>query len=77
VGNLEYSVTSSDLTTFFSAFGSVVDVSVPPNFYGRPGNRGYAFIEFSNIDEVKKAKKGAEGMELAGRALRLEWASSR
>jgi ATP-dependent DNA helicase RecG len=76
VGSLDYSISESDLRSFFQQFGDVTSVSVPQSVEFTNENRGYAFVEFRDRSQAEAAKNGAEGKLLGGRAIHVDWASS-
>ncbi len=76
VGNLSYETSRQELETAFSKVGQVVDVVLPVDrATDRP--RGFAFVEFSDSDLVSKAIEQLDGLELAGRTLRVSEARER
>ena len=66
VGNLDYTVSSDDLKTHFSASGTVVDaVVISDKMTGR--SRGFGFVEFSSDEEAKQAIEKLNNSDLKGR----------
>ncbi|KAH7646169.1 squamous cell carcinoma antigen recognized by t-cells 3-like [Dermatophagoides farinae] len=55
VSNLDFNVDEKELREIFSQFGEVRDVRLVLNFKGL--SKGYAYIEFVNINSVHKALK--------------------
>lgn len=51
--NLDFSITDEAVTQFFSHFGPVSQVRLVRDYKGRP--KGFAYIQFSSIESVKKA----------------------
>lgn len=69
VGNVSPQVTEDQLRRFFSAAGEVVQVSIPlDRESARP--RGFAFVEFANVDEAERALEIFDDAEFEGRRLR-------
>jgi len=70
VGNLPHSTTEDELRTLFSSHGKVEKVSlVTDRDTGR--SRGFAFVEMSDAGEADKAVAALNGVELGGRALKV------
>ncbi len=68
VGNLSYSVSSSDLEALFAPFGKVDSAEViSDRMTGRA--KGFAFVEMSSDDEARKAIEGLNGKEHEGRPM--------
>lgn len=74
VGNLPFTLKSSKIKAFFSAFGTILSIDVPPpSSRNEPfQNRGIAFISMESEAMEKLLKKHEkEGLHLEGRALHL------
>ena len=70
VGNLSYSTSESDLRSAFAAHGTVDRVSiVTDRDTGRA--RGFGFVEMPNSAEADKAMAALDGIQLGGRALKV------
>lgn len=70
VGNLPYSVTQQKLEEMFSPFGTIVSATViSDKFSGR--SKGFGFVEFESDDSAKEAIAKLDGVEVDGRALRV------
>ena len=68
VGNLSYSVSSSDLQQLFAQFGKVDSAEViSDRMTGR--SKGFAFVEMSTDEEAQKAVEGMNGKEHEGRPM--------
>lgn len=65
VGNLGYSVTSSELEKLFSTYGVVKQVDVIEG-------KGFAFVEMGSVAEAEKAKEGLDSTEFNGRNLKVD-----
>lgn len=73
VGNLPYTVTTSDLKETFSAFGEVSSVNViTDKFTGE--SKGFGFVEMSNNSQADAAIKALNGRDLKGRTLTVNQA---
>lgn len=76
VGNLSYDVTEADLTSVFTAYGSVKRVQLPTDREtGRM--RGFGFVEMSAESEEAAAIEALDGAEWMGRDMRVNKARPR
>lgn len=76
VGNLAYSVSSSDLNRLFSAFGTVESAEViEDRESGR--SKGFGFVEMSSDEEAQAAIQGLNGQDNNGRPLTVNEAKPR
>jgi len=76
VGNLDYSVTSEDLTEVFAEYGTVKRVHLPTDREtGRM--RGFGFVEMGTEDEEASAISELNGAEWMGRELKVNQARPR
>ncbi|MBI4387641.1 MAG: RNA-binding protein [Candidatus Omnitrophica bacterium] len=67
VGNLNYSVTESDLQTLFQKYGEIKSVSLISDKYSGQ-SKGFAFVEMANPADAEKAL-AENGNEFMGRSL--------
>jgi RNA recognition motif-containing protein len=75
VGNLSFSLGDGDLREAFAEIGTVERAEiVRDRFDGR--SRGFGFVEMRNEAEAAVAVRAMNGKELAGRAIRVETATS-
>ena len=65
VGNLNYSVTDSDLEALFSTYGVVKDVKLIEG-------KGFAFVELSTTSEAEAAKDALHDTDFKGRKLNID-----
>jgi len=65
VGNLSYSVNSSELRELFSPYGEVKEVKIVEG-------KGFGFVEMANQAEAEKARKALSGSDFKGRALNVD-----
>jgi len=65
VGNLNYSVTDSDLGDLFSNYGEIVDVKVIEG-------KGFGFVEMSSSSEAEAAKEALHDTDFKGRNLNVD-----
>lgn len=70
VGNLSYSVNSTQLQELFAGYGEVRESNVIEG-------RGFGFIEMATPEEAEKAKEALDGSEFNGRTLRVDEARPR
>lgn len=64
VGNFNYSTTDDQLEKLFSEYGKVVEVNII-------GNKGFGFVEMSDVSEAEKAQEALDGKDFEGRTLRV------
>ncbi len=70
VGNLPYDVTDSDLQTLFEKHGQVESARVVMDRdTGRA--KGFGFVTMNNQSEAEAAVAATNGMDMGGRALRV------
>ena len=76
VGNLAEEVNEDDLKGVFEAFGQVESINIlKDRFSGE--SKGFGFVEMSSKDEAQKAIEDADGMELKGKAIKVNEARPR
>ena len=76
VGNLSWSATEDSLWELFAEYGDVKSVRVPTD--RESGKvKGFGYVEFFDVESAKKAFEGAQGMEVLGRNLRLDYSQPR
>jgi RNA recognition motif-containing protein len=76
VGNLSYQTMENDLQDYFAQAGAVNSVNLMMDkMTGK--SRGFAFIEFANLDEANKAIEQYHNKEFQGRALTVNIARPR
>lgn len=66
-GNLPFTVTKEEVAEFYSEFGEVVNVYIPPNRETGQG-RGFAFVTMKEED-TENAIEATNGMDFGGRTL--------
>ncbi|XP_051787356.1 transformer-2 protein homolog beta isoform X1 [Erpetoichthys calabaricus] len=72
VFGLSLYTTERDLREVFSKYGPLSDVSIVYDQQSRR-SRGFAFVYFENKEDSKEAKERANGMELDGRRIRVDF----
>lgn len=76
VGNLSFNLGEDQLWETFGEHGDVKSVRVPTDREsGRP--KGFAYVEYSDVESAKKAHSALSGHEMDGRALRLDFSQPR
>jgi RNA recognition motif-containing protein len=76
VGNLAFSTTNHDLRQLFEPYGAVNEIRViMDRDTGR--SKGFGFVEMPDGTAAQSAIQGANGTELAGRALTVNEAKPR
>lgn len=76
VGNLAYSVSSSDLETMLGQYGSVESAQVISD-RSTGQSKGFGFVEMSSESEAQAAIEGLNGQDNEGRALTVNEAKPR
>jgi RNA recognition motif-containing protein len=76
VGNLSYSVDSSELEQLFGQFGTVSSAQII-NDRDTGRSKGFGFIEMNSDDEAQAAIAGLNGQQHNGRALTVNEARPR
>lgn len=76
VGNIPFSADESMVTELFQEYGYVKAVRLPTD-RDSGAIKGYGYVEMSSIDEAKGALEELHGADLAGRPMRLDFASQR
>jgi len=67
VGRLAYEVNERKLLREMETFGPIKDLKLIADADGK--SRGYAFVEYENEDDMKRAYRAADGMKIEGRAI--------
>lgn len=76
VGNISFEADESMLTESFSGSGNIKGIRLPTDREtGAP--KGFGYVEFYSVDEAKAAYESMQGAEVAGRPVRLDYASER
>ena len=73
VAGLSPQVTTTNIHDAFIPFGEIADVTLPKN--DNPNStdphRGFAYVEFEDVDDAKEAIDNMDQSELFGRILRV------
>lgn len=76
VGNIDFRVTSDDLTEIFKEFGTVVSAKIIiDRETGR--SKGFAFVEMGSSNEGKRAISQMDGALVEGRSFKVNEARPR
>lgn len=76
VGNLNFDTTESELRAHFEQHGEVKSVNIiTDRDSGKP--RGFGFVEMGSQDGFRDAIANLDGVELAGRSLKVNEAKAR
>ncbi|KAG2186530.1 hypothetical protein INT44_002754 [Umbelopsis vinacea] len=73
VRNLPWKYRESDLYKAFGEYGKVHQVKLPRKYNGGPF-KGFAFIQFGNVDDAEKAINAMNATEHHGRTIAVDWA---
>lgn len=77
VRNVPFEATVKDVKQLFSAFGDLQFVRLPKKLHGTGSHRGFAFVEFINKSDARKAFDSlSQSTHLYGRRLVLEWSKN-
>jgi RNA recognition motif-containing protein len=74
IANLDWEVTSADLKTTFSTFGTVTLAHVVYDSVTRK-SKGFGYVEMEDVDAAVAAIEALHGMEVNGRKLDVKIAS--
>ena len=68
IGRLAYEVTERKVLREMETFGPVKDIKlIKDKLTGK--SKGYAFVEYDNEEDLKRAYRAADGMKIEGRAI--------
>lgn len=67
VGRVAYEVNERKLLREMETFGPVKDIKLVSDKEGK--SRGYAFVEYENEEDMKRAYRAADGMKIEGREI--------
>lgn len=73
IGSLSFSVTEDQVYEAFGQHGDVQSVRLPTDRdTGAP--KGFGYVQFSSVEDATAALKAMNGAEIAGRAIRVDFA---
>ncbi|XP_072482522.1 uncharacterized protein [Notamacropus eugenii] len=76
VFGLSLCTTERELREIFDRYGRVSEVTVIYDQLARR-SRGFAFVYFQNVEDAIEAKEGADGVELHGHRIRVDFSITR
>ena len=76
VSNIAFTATTQDLRQLFESYGAVEKINIITD-RDTGQSRGFGFVEMPDSSAAKAAIHGANGKELAGRALTVNEAKPR
>jgi hypothetical protein len=80
IGGLAPLVTTTTLQEAFLPFGEIADVSLPknenPQTAATEPHRGFAYVEFEDVDDAKEAIDNMDQAELFGRVIKVSAAKA-
>ena len=76
IGNISFDATNDMISEAFAEYGQISRVSLPTDQEsGQP--KGFGYVDFTTVDEAKAALEALNGAEIAGRNIRLDFATPR
>ncbi|OJJ34060.1 hypothetical protein ASPWEDRAFT_114017, partial [Aspergillus wentii DTO 134E9] len=76
VGNIPFSANEDSLSEVFGEKGSILGIRLPTDpESGRP--KGFGYVQFSSVDEARQAYNDLNGVDIDGRAVRLDFSTPR
>ena len=76
IGNLSWTTQESDLSSHFSAHGSVKSAKIVKD-QDTGKSKGFGFVEMSSSEEAQTAITSSNGAELNGRSIRVSEAQDK
>ncbi|CAG8483011.1 13995_t:CDS:10 [Acaulospora colombiana] len=76
IRNVPWEYREQDLLKIFSAHGEVVEVNLPRKYKGGP-LRGFAYVQYKNIEDAEKAINELNETEHHGRIIAVDWSLSK
>ena len=67
VGNLNWNMTSDDLSNLFSPYGEVVSAKIVTDKFNNNRSKGFGFVEMANDEQAQAAITALNGSEVDGR----------
>ncbi|KAK5003662.1 hypothetical protein LTR28_009889 [Elasticomyces elasticus] len=76
IGNISFDATPDMITETFQEYGSIKGVRLPTDQEtGAP--KGFGYVEFETVEEATAALEALNGADIAGRNIRLDYATPR
>lgn len=76
IGNVPFGFSSEDLKKIFVVFGPIMSCQLLPSQDNPQQHRGYGFIEYATADAAKLAIETMNGFEVAGKQLKVNFATA-
>ena len=76
IGGLAWAAADEDLQKAFAPFGELISASVV-RYPDTGRSKGFAFVEYAELEDAVKAKEEMDGKELLGRAIKVDFARPR
>jgi nucleolin len=76
VGNVSFNADENALSEVFAEYGTIKAVRLPTD-RDTGAIKGFAYVEMSSIEEAQAAHEALQGADIAGRNVRLDFASER
>ena len=71
VGNLPFTMADADLSTIFSAYGTVTSANVVIDKFSKR-SKGFGFVEFETEEDAMKAMEALNNSEQMGRNIAVK-----
>lgn len=69
VGNLNWNMTSEDLSNLFTPFGTVLSAKIVTDKFNNNRSKGFGFVEMSDDDAARTAISKLNDTEIQGRKI--------
>ena len=69
VGNLNWNMTSDDLSNLFSPYGEVVSAKIVTDKFNNNRSKGFGFVEMSDDDAARTAISALNDTDIQGRKI--------
>lgn len=76
LGNLSFGVERDNLYELFGKYGEIISVRIPTHPETEQP-KGFGYVQYSNIDDAKKALEGLQGEQIDNRPVRLDYSTPR
>jgi len=71
IGNLPFTMADADLSTIFSAYGTVTSANVVIDKFSKR-SKGFGFVEFESEEDAMKAMEALNNSEQMGRNIAVK-----
>jgi nucleolin len=76
IGNLSFDADQESVREAFTQFGEITRVALPTD-RDTGALKGFAYVSFTKVKEAKQAVDNMQGVDVAGRSIRLDFAKAR